>query len=101
MHARVAQYHFKPGQGREVTRRAQHGMLPVFERHHGFRGYWVVVADNDVGFSVTIWDSEQQANDAIEAAAKWVSENVGEMIESVENYVGELAFAKLARNVVD
>ena len=101
MHARVAQYRFKPGQGPEVARRAEHGMLPLFQKHRGFRGYWVVLADNDVGFSVTIWDSEQQASDAVEAATTWVTTNVADMIVAVDNYVGELAFANLARNTLD
>jgi hypothetical protein len=62
----------------------------------------VVLADDDLlGFSITIWDSEQQASEAVEAAATWVANNVADMIESVDNYVGELAFARLSRNAVD
>ncbi len=101
MHARVAQYRFKPGQGRDVARRAEHGLLPLFQAHRGFRGYWVILADDDLGFSITIWDSEQQASDAIQAAATWVTNNVADMIVSVDNYVGELAFARLSRNALD
>ena len=102
MHARVAQYRFKPGQGREAVRRAEHGLLPLFRAHRGFRGYWVVLADDDLlGFSITIWDSEQQASDAVEAAATWVANNVADLIVSVDNYVGELAFARLSRNALD
>jgi heme-degrading monooxygenase HmoA len=101
MHARVAQYTFKPGQGREAVRRAERGLLPLFQAHRGFRGYWVILADDDLGFSITIWDSEQQASDAVQAAATWVANNVADMILSVDDYVGELAFARLSRNALD
>ena len=101
MHARVAQYTFRPGQGREVARRAEKGMLPIFQQRHGFRGYWVVLTDHDTGYSVSVWDSPAEATDAIQAAAKWVEENVADMIVSVQNHVGELAFARMARNTID
>lgn len=101
MHARVAQYTFKPGQGPEVARRAERGMLSIFKHQRGFRGYWVIIAENDIGFSISVWDSEQQATDAVEAAATWVKENVADMIASVQNHVGELAFVTLARNSSD
>ncbi len=101
MHARVAQYTFKPGQAREIAQRAELGMLPIFQARRGFRGYWVIVAENDVVFSVTIWDSEAQANEAVEASARWAEDNVADTIVNVENFVGELAFATLTRSTLD
>jgi heme-degrading monooxygenase HmoA len=96
MFARIAYYHFKAGQGPEVARRAEAGMLPIFERHDGFRGYAVVLTEGDTGYSLSFWDSEAQASAAVHAAADWVKENVAELVDSVQNHVGDVAFARLA-----
>lgn len=96
MYARVAQYKVQPGQGQETARRAEAGMLPIFKRQQGFRAYALVLAENDIVFSISAWDSEEEANRAIEAAAGWVRENLAGMVQSVENHVGEVAFASTA-----
>ena len=96
MHARIAYYRFKPGQGPEVARRAEEGMLPVFQRQPGFRGYIVVLTEGETGYSIRLWDSEQQASAAVRGAADWVKENVAGMVESVQNHVGDVSFAHLA-----
>lgn len=96
MYARVAYYQFKPGGGREVVRRAEQGMLPIFRRHDGFRSYTTILTENDTGFSISMWDSEQQAADATQAASDWVRQNVANLIESVQNHVGEVGFTQSA-----
>lgn len=37
MYARIGYYQFKPDQGIEVARRAEEGMVPIFQQHAGFR----------------------------------------------------------------
>jgi heme-degrading monooxygenase HmoA len=96
MHARVAYYQFKPGAAQEVARRAEEGMLPIFQRHAGFRGYSVILTGGDTAYSISVWENEQQAAEAVKAAGDWVKQNVADMLESVKNDVGEVAFAHLA-----
>ena len=92
-HARVAVYKFTPGGADEVIRQAEAGMLPIFRQHEGFRSYTVIKTGNDSGISISVWDSEGQALEATQAAAKWVQKNVASLIVSVENHVGEVAFS--------
>lgn len=96
MHARIAYYQFKPSQGPEVVRRAEEGMLPVFQRHPGFRGYVAVLTEGDTGYSISLWDSEQQATAAVQSAADWARENVAGLVASVQNHVGDVSFAHMA-----
>ena len=94
MYARIAVYTFTPGGVDTVIQRAQTGMLPIFRRHSGFRRYTVVKTGENSGISISAWDSEGQANEAVQAAAQWVKDNVAELITSVTNHVGTVAFVE-------
>jgi len=96
MHARIGSYQFKPGQGPEVARRAEEGMIPIFQRATGFRGYVVVLTEGDSGYSISFWDTEPQATAATQAADDWVRANIAGMVESVQNHVGDVSFIRMA-----
>ncbi len=91
-HVRTALYTFKPGTTDEVIRRAQEGMLPTFRRQPGFVAYGVVKTGENSAISLSFWQSREQADAAVQVAASWVKDNIAEMVESVQNYVGDLAF---------
>ncbi len=91
-HARVAIYRFKPGTVDEVIRKAEAGLLPFFRNQPGFVAYGAVKTGEDSGISLSFWQTEEQAEAAVQVAASWVKDNVAEMTESVQNYVGDLAF---------
>ena len=90
-HARVALYRVKPGNVDEIIRRAEAGMLPTFRSQPGFVAYGLVITGEDSAISITIWQSEEQANAAVKVAASWVKDNIAEMVESVQNHIGNLA----------
>ena len=92
MYARVAVYTFTPGGADTVIERARTGMLPIFRRHAGFRRYFVIKTGENAGYSISIWDSEAQANEAVQAAAQWVKDNVADLIAPATNHVGNVAF---------
>ncbi|HEY8744744.1 MAG TPA: antibiotic biosynthesis monooxygenase [Chloroflexota bacterium] len=92
MYARVAVYTFAPGGADIVIERAQTGMLPIYRRHAGFRRYIVAKTGENAGISISIWETEAQANEAVQAAAQWVKDNVANLITSVTNHVGNVAF---------
>lgn len=93
MHARVAFYKFTPGGADIVIERAKAGMLPIFRQQPGFIAYAVIKTADDGGVSITTWDTAEQAEQAIQAAASWVKANVAEHVVTVWNHVGDVAFS--------
>jgi heme-degrading monooxygenase HmoA len=87
--ARVALYHYQ-GSVDEIRDRVQSGMVPILRDQAGFISYDIVHA-GDVLVSVSRWDSEEQAEQAVGTIADWVRESgVGDLVTRVENYVGEI-----------
>ncbi len=91
-HARIAVYQVKPGTADEIVRRAQSGMLPIFQSQPGFVAYGGVTTDVNTVISISFWQTQQQAEAAVQLAASWVKDNIADMIVSVQNYVGDLPF---------
>ena len=94
-YARIGVYQVKPGStitADEAIRRSQKGMLPIFRNQPGFAGYGIVKAGQNSVISISFWQSRQQAEAAVQLAASWAKDNVAEMSETVQNYVGELSF---------
>jgi heme-degrading monooxygenase HmoA len=91
-HMRIAFYQFKPGSVDEVIRKAETGMLPTFRKQPGFVAYGLVKTGADTAISISAWQTREQADAAVGVAASWVKENIAELIASVQNHVGDLAF---------
>ena len=92
MYARMARYAFV-GDPRELARRTQESMLPLFQGQPGFVSYSVMVTSNEV-FSFSIWETEEQAEAANSVSREWVAENIDPgQIELKETRVGELLVA--------
>ena len=91
-HARVGVYKLQPGTVEEVIRRAQAGMLPTFRSQPGFVGYGLIKTGEDAVISLSLWESHEEAEQAVPIAAAWVRENLAGMVDSVQNHVGDLAF---------
>ena len=88
MHVRMARY-TTDGDPHELVRRAEAGMLPLFQSQPGFRSYAIAVSDGEI-FSYSVWDSAEEAEAANAAASGWVAENMADDITLVEAIVGEL-----------
>jgi heme-degrading monooxygenase HmoA len=73
----------------ELITRAEDGMLPLFESSPGFKAYSIAVSGNEI-FSLSVWDSPEDAEAANVAASGWVAENMGDDITLVETNFGEL-----------
>ena len=92
-HARVAVYQVKSGGAPEAFHRAERDLLPIFEAQPGFVSYSVVVTSDTELISISAWESKEAAEAAVSSAAHWVRDNIAELIESVDNRVGEIAFS--------
>jgi len=91
MHGRIASYRIS-GDPHELARKAEEGMLPIFQSHPGFRAYNLLVS-GDMLTSMSAWDSMEQAEAATPAAANWIAENIAEDIELIDVRYGEILLA--------
>jgi hypothetical protein len=92
MYARMARYSFI-GDPRELARRTQESMLPLFQSQPGFVSYSVMVTSNEV-FSFSIWETEEQADASNKVSREWVADSIDPaQIELKETRVGELLVA--------
>jgi len=92
MYSRMARYAFI-GDPRDLARRAQETMVPLFQEQPGFVSYSVMATQNEV-FSFSIWDTEEQADAANTISREWVAANLApDQIELKESRVGELLVA--------
>ena len=89
MHARVARYKFI-GDPRDLARKAENGMLPLFEAEPGFKGYSIMSSDGEI-ISFSIWNTAEQAEAANVVSRGWVADNldVGQT-ELKETRIGEI-----------
>jgi hypothetical protein len=92
MHARMARWAFI-GDPHELARRAQEGMLPLFQAQPGFVSYSIMAANGEI-LSFSIWDTAEQAEAANAVSREWVTDNFssGEL-ELKETRVGEILVA--------
>ena len=64
----------------EVARRAVEEFAPQLREAPGFQGYWVVDAGNGVLATISVFDSEEAAEESTAAAATWVQENMAQLV---------------------
>jgi len=71
MHGRYARYTYT-GDAHELARKAEDGILPIFQAQPGFKGYTVSESDGEI-LSVSAWESAEAAEAANASAAEWVA----------------------------
>jgi len=96
MYARVAVYTVKPRTAEAAVKKAEEGLLPIFRKHKGFHSYEVITTGHDGVVSISTWDSEGEALEAVRAAETWVKNNIADSVVSAENHVGIVAFSHRA-----
>ena len=78
---------------RDQAQRAEEGVLPLFESLPGFKAYSVADSDGEI-FSMSVWETREQAEAASASAAEWVAENMPEITLEEARY-GEILFSTL------
>ena len=89
-HFRIALYEMKSGTAEEAAEVARKGLLPLFKSQPGYVRYEVGKLDTGGVVSFSIWETADEAQDAVETAASWVAENLAERISLRESHVGDL-----------
>ena len=65
----------------EVARRAEAGLAPILRQSPGFQGYYVVNGGNDVGVSITLFDTRDAVQEAHRRAMAWIKDNLSDFYE--------------------
>jgi len=65
----------------ELTRKVNETLVPELEKLSGFRGYWLIEADNGVFSSLSLFETPEQAKESTKIIATWINhENLDVMI---------------------
>jgi hypothetical protein len=89
-HIRLALYDMKSGTAEEAAEIARKGLLPIFKSQPGYVRYEVGKLDSGGIVSFSIWETADEAQNAVDTAASWVAENLAKRISLRENHVGDL-----------
>ena len=88
MHARMARYAFV-GDPRELAQLAEAEVVPFLQGQPGFKSYSLTDSNGEI-ISFSIWDTQEQAEEASAAIANWVTDRIGDRVELKETRLGEV-----------
>lgn len=81
-----------PGIG-DVLERVGQEMAPVFSQQPGFVAYYGVKTTEDSGLTVSVWETQDEADQSAATAGAWIRENLANRVASAHHHVGVVIFA--------
>ena len=94
MYASIRKYKIKTESVATLAVRVEDGFVPIISRLPGFVSYMVIDAGDGVVASVSVFESEEAAEQSNAAASQWVKESLSDVIsEAAEITAGEIALA--------
>jgi antibiotic biosynthesis monooxygenase len=72
----------KPGMAAEFAKRVEAGALPVLKKMDGFRGYYLIAADDDRIIAVSLFTNKAVADSSTQTLMPWIKENLGPLLAS-------------------
>ncbi len=66
----------QPGSFDEGVQRVESGLVPILSSVSGFVEYEIVQVGKDVAFSISVFETQEQAEESNRRAAQWVKENL-------------------------
>ena len=96
MYAAIRRLRVQPGVFDEVVQRDESGLVPLLRSAPGFVEFDLVQVGADVGVSITIFETQAQAEEANRRAADWVKQNVAPLVAGPAEIVavGEVRLRK-------
>ena len=91
-HVRIAIYKLTSGTVEEAVDLAKSGMLPIFQGQPGFIRYGVAQLEDGNVASVSAWETHEEAEAAVSAAAEFVQANMADRISLISNHIGDFFF---------
>jgi heme-degrading monooxygenase HmoA len=90
MYASVRRYRVEPKNMDELVKRIP-GAVDVISRLNGFRAYYVVRGGDDTIATLSVFSDKAAAVQSNQAAAKWVKENVADLLSgNVDAVTGDV-----------
>ncbi len=80
MYAAIRRLKVQPGVFDEVVQRDESGLVPLLSRLPGFVAFDLVQVGEDVGVSITVFETQQQAEVAMRRAADWITQNIAPLV---------------------
>lgn len=96
-YARVTIVKLSDGGMREVLERVGREMAPAFQAEEGFVAYYGVRTGEDSGLTVSVWETQEQADQSAATAGAWIRDNLAGRVASADTHVGEVAFSVTGR----
>ena len=96
MYAAIRRLRVQPGVFDEVVQRDESGLVPLLRSAPGFVEFDLLQVGEDVGVSITIFETQEQAEEANRRAADWVKQNVAPLVAGPAEIlaVGEVRLRK-------
>ena len=98
--AHVATITTKPGQLRDLLRKTETELLPLYRELPGFVTYTVAKTGDATAVYFDIWQTREQAEQAIKTSDKWMKGAIGQLVEDSHNRIGDLPFLAVTRDLV-
>jgi hypothetical protein len=98
-YANIATITTKPGQLRDLLRKAEAELLLTYRALPGFVAYTVAKTGEATAVSFGIWQTRQQAEQAIKVSDQWMKDGIGKLVDSLHNHVGDLPFLAVTRDL--
>ena len=90
----------KPGQMRDFLRKVEIELLPLYSELPGFVAYTVAKTGESTAVGFGIWQTRQQAEQAIKTSDLWMKQSSGILIDSLHNSIGDLPFLAVTRDLL-
>ena len=96
MYAAIRRLTVQPGVLDEVVQRDESGLLPILRSAPGFVEFDLVQVGENVGVSITLFETQEQAEEANRKAADWLKQHVAPLVAGPPEIlaVGEVRLRK-------
>ena len=96
MYATIRRLKVQPGVFDEVVQRDESGLVPILRSVPGFVEFDLVQVGEDVGVSISVFETQEQAEEANRRAAEWIKQNVALLVAGPPEIVaaGEVRLRK-------
>jgi len=88
MYVAIRRMKGQPGSIDEALQRIETGLVPILSSVPGFVEYDVVQVEEDVGLTISVFETQEQAEESNRRAAEWVKENLAPLAAGPLEIVG-------------
>ncbi len=96
MYIAIRRLKVQPGVFDEAIQRVENGLVPIISSVPGFVEYDMVQVGEDVGLTISLFETQEQVEESSRRAADWVKQNLASLAAGPHEIVavGEVRFRK-------